>query len=64
MQDAYEFLNEKLRSENGEKNIFCKLDIRDENVFYTDIYMITTLKFKIIYMLIYKKKFNKMSTPF
>ena len=46
MQDAYEFLNEKLRSEKGEKNIFCKLDIKDDNVFYTDIYY-------IIYIYIY-----------
>ena len=45
MQDAYEFLNEKLRSEKREKNyFFCKLNIKDGNVFYTDIYTITTIK--------------------
>ena len=38
MQDAYEFLNEKLSSEKGEKIFFCKLDIKYDNVFYTDIY--------------------------
>ena len=43
MQDAYEFLNEKLRSEKGEKNVFCKLNIKDDNAFYTDI-MVTTMK--------------------
>ena len=33
MEDTYEFLNEKLI-------IFCKLNIKDGNVFYTDIYYI------------------------
>ena len=45
MQDAYEFLNEKLRSEKREKNyFFCKLNIKDGNVFNTDIYTITAIK--------------------
>ena len=40
MQDAYEFLNEKLRSEKRKKNYyFCKLKIKDGNVFYTDIHI-------------------------
>ena len=31
--------------EKGEKRIaFCKLNIKDENVFYTDIYTITTIQ--------------------
>ena len=39
------FLNEKLRSGKREKNyFFCKLNIKDGNVFYTDIYTITTIK--------------------
>ena len=58
MQDAYEFLNEKLRSEKREKNyFFCKLNIKDGNVFYTDIYTITTIKiFTCSYL---KKKVQK-----
>ena len=53
MQDAYEFLNEKFRSDKRENNFFfCKLSIKDSNVFTQ------------IYMLIYKRKFKKMSTPF
>ena len=45
MQDAYEFLNEKLRSEKRENNyFFCKLNIKDGNVVYTDMYTITTIK--------------------
>ena len=45
MQDAYEFLNEKLRNEKREENcFFCKLNIKDGNVFYTDMYTITTIK--------------------
>ena len=40
MQDAYEFLNEKLRSEKRENNyFFCKLNIKDGNAFYIYIYM-------------------------
>ena len=63
MQNAYEFLTEKLRSEKREKNyFFCKLNIKDGNVFYTDIYTITTIKiFSSSYV---KKMFKKMSTPF
>ena len=38
------FLNEKSRSEKREKNFFCKLNIKDGNVFYRDIYTITTIK--------------------
>ena len=38
------FLNEKLRSEKREKIFFCKLNIKDGNVAYTDIYTITTIK--------------------
>ena len=54
MQDAYEFLNEKLRSEKREKNyFFCKLNIKDGNVFYTDIYTITIIK---IFTCLYIKK--------
>ena len=59
MQNAYEFLNETFRSEKGEKKIFfCKLNIKDDNFFYTDIYIYDNNK--NIYMLIYKK-FKKMS---
>ena len=52
MQDAYKFLNENLI-------IFCKLNIKDGNVFYTDIYYIYDNNTKNIYMVIYKKKFKK-----
>ena len=39
MQNAYEFLTEKLRSEKREKNyFFCKLNTKDGNVF-TQIYI-------------------------
>ena len=38
-------MNEKLKSEKRENNyFFCKLDIKGGNVFYTDIYTITTIK--------------------
>ena len=38
-------LNENLSREKREKNyFFCKLNIKDGNVFYTDIYTITTIK--------------------
>ena len=45
MEDTYEFLNEKLI-------IFCKLNIKDGNVFYTDIYYIYDNNTKNIYMVI------------
>ena len=52
------FLNEELRSKKGEKNyFFYKLDIKDDNVFYTDIYYDNNNK--KIYMLIYIKKVLK-----
>ena len=39
------FLNEKLRSEKRENNsFFCKLNIKDGNVFNTDIYTITAIQ--------------------
>ena len=39
------FFEWKIESEKGEKNyFFCKLNIKDGNVFYTDIYTITTIK--------------------
>ena len=55
MQNAYEFLNETFRSEKGEKKLFfCKLNIKDDNVSYTDIYiyiyMITIKIFTCWYM--------------
>ena len=54
MQNAYEFLNETFRTENGEKKLFfCKLSIKDDN-FFTQIYIYDDNK-KNIYMLIYKK---------
>ena len=43
---------------------FCKLNIKDDNVFDTDIYYIYDNNTKNIYMVIYKKKFKKMSMPF
>ena len=43
---------------------FCKLNIKDGNIFYTDVYCIYDNNNKNIYMFIYKKKFKKMSTPF
>ena len=44
---------------------FRKLNIKDGNVFYTDIYIyIYDNNNKNMYMFIYKKKFKKMSTPF
>ena len=43
---------------------FCKLNIKDGNIFYTDIYCIYDNNNKNIYMFIYKKKFKKMSTSF
>ena len=53
MQDAYEFLNEKLRSEKREKNyFFCELNIKDGNVFYTDIYIYNIYIYNI-YIYIY-----------
>ena len=49
------FLNEKLRSEKREKNyFFCKLNIKDGNVFNTDIYTITAIKI-FTFSYIYKK---------
>ena len=51
------FLNEKLRSEKREKNYFCKFNIKDGNVFNTDIYTITAIKiFTCSYI---KKSFKK-----
>ena len=51
------FLNEKLWSEKREKNyLFCKLNIKDGNVFYTYIYNNNN---KNIYMFIYKKSLTK-----
>ena len=47
------FWNEKLRSEKREKKcFFCKLNIKEGNVFYTYIYKNNN---KNIYMFIYKK---------
>ena len=40
-KDAYKFLNEKSGTGKREKNIFWKLNIKDNNVFKTDIYTIT-----------------------
>ena len=58
MQNAYEFLNETFRSEKGEKKIFfCKLSIKDDNVFYTDIYICDSNK--NINMLICKKSLKE-----
>ena len=56
MQDAYEFLNEKIRSEKREKNyyFFDKLNIKDANVFYIDIYRYDNNN--NTYMFIYIKK--------
>ena len=39
--DAYKFMNEKSGTEKREKNTFWKLNIKDNNVFKTDIYTIT-----------------------
>ena len=63
MQDTYEFLNGKLRSEKREENFFffCKLKIKDGNVFYTDIYSFLHIYISI-YIFISKKSlrlFNK-----
>ena len=44
MQDAYEFLNEKLRCEKGENNYFLGNSIKDNIAFYTDIYYDTNNK--------------------
>ena len=39
------FVNEKLRIKKRENNyFFCKLNIKDGNVVYTDIFTITTIK--------------------
>ena len=52
------FLNKTLRSEKRENNdFFCKLNIKDGNVFNTDIYTITAIKiFTCSYI---KKGFKK-----
>ena len=53
------FLNEKLRSEKGKKNyFFCKVNMKDGNVFYTDICIYDNNN-KNIYMFIYKKSLKK-----
>ena len=57
-KDAYKFMNEKSGTEKREKNIFWKLNIKDNNVFKTNIYTITV---KIFICLL--KKFKKF-TPF
>ena len=48
MQDAYEFLNEKLRSEKGEKKYFFVNSAQKMTMFLKQIYiyisMITTIK--------------------
>ena len=57
MEDPYKFLNEKLRSEKGKKELhFCKLSIIDDNVFYADI---DDNNNKNIYMLIYTTSLKK-----
>ena len=45
-------------------SFFCKLNIKDGNAFYTDIYYICDNNNKNIYMFMYKKKFKKMFMPF
>ena len=63
MQDAYEFLNEKLRSAKGEKNYFFVNSAYKMTVLFTQIYIYDNNN-KNIYVLIYKKSLKKMSTPF
>ena len=43
---------------------FCKLNIKDGNDFYTDIYYIYDNNTKNTYMIIYKKEFKNKSMPF
>ena len=60
MQDTYEFLNEKLRSEKGGKNyFFCELNIEDGNIFYTDVYTIITITLTCSYIYKCLRIFNK-----
>ena len=61
MEDAYKFLNKKMRSEREKITIFCKLNIKDDNVFYTDIYAMITIK---LFTCSYIKNVKKKSTPF
>ena len=58
MQDAYEFLNEKLRSEKGENNYFFVNWSLKMTMFLTQIYIYDNNN-KNIYMLIYKKSLKK-----
>ena len=66
-QDAYE----NWGVEREKRIIFLKLKIKDDNVFYTDIYIYIYIYIFIVIIIydnnkniVIKKKFKKMSTPF